>query len=372
MSEAPATTAIRVLGPLSVEHGGLPVRLGGHKQRAVLACLLTEPNRVLSVDRVAEAVWGDEPPDRAAGIVQVYVSNLRRALEPLKVTRGGRELIVTRRPGYLVEVDAGELDLLAFDALVSQARKAVADGAAGDAVDIYRQADALWRGPLLSDLADESFVRPIAARLEGVRVRALEERMELELGLGRHGDLVADLQGLVAGQPLNERLRELYMLALYRAGRQADALAAFREGRDALVDELGLEPGAALRTMEHRILVQDPSLDLPVEGAPIEGPTVLHSSVQLPSAFVMVADRRVVLSRAVTTIGRRRDRDIVLVDVDVSRAHAEIRAASDGFVVADSGSTNGTYVNGERVSERRLVDGDEIVVGRSELRFHVG
>jgi DNA-binding SARP family transcriptional activator len=366
-----AVTAIRTLGPLTVECDGAAVRLGGHKQRAVFACLLTEPNRIMSVDRVAEAVWGDEPPDRAQGIVQVYVSSLRRALEPLKAGRGGRELIVTRRPGYVVEVAADELDHLAFDALVGEARQLAGAGVPADAVARYQDADRLWRGPVLADLADEPFVRSLATRLEATRQRAREERLELDLALGRHGQVLEELEDLVSRQPLNERLRELLMLALYRDGRQADALAAYREGRDALVDELGLEPSAALRTMEHRILVQDPSLDLGADRS-AEGPTVMHSSVQIPSAYVQIGERRVLLSRPVTTIGRRRDRDIVVADDDVSRTHAEIRTAAGGFVLVDTGSTNGTHANGARITEHVLSDGDEIVVGRSRLRFQSG
>lgn len=360
---------IRVLGPLTVEHFGTPISLGGRKQRAVLACLVAEPNRVVSVDAIAEAVWGDEPPDRAAGIVQVYVSNLRRVLDPVRVDRGGGELIITRRPGYLVALAWSELDALVAERHVAEARAAADVGRATEAIDAYRRAASLWRGAVLADLADEAFVRPMRARLDASRTRAVEERIELELTLGRHLAVTTELEELVTAQPLNERLRALLMLALYRSSRQAEALGVFHEGRRALVDELGLEPGEGLRTMEQRILVHDPTLDLPEQPAPREGPTLMHSSVQLAPACLVVDGHRVPLSRPVTTIGRRRDRDIVLDDLDVSRSHAEIRAAAGDFVIVDGGSTNGTSLNGHRVTEQRLTDGDEIVIGRSRMRF---
>ncbi len=363
---------MRVLGPLTVEHFGAPIPLGGRKQRAVLACLVAEPNRVVSLDAIAEAVWGDEPPDRAAGVVQVYVSNLRRVLEPVRIQRGGAELIVTRRPGYLLSIEPFELDAMVAERHVADARAAANGGRTAEAVDAYRRAEMLWHGAVLADLADEAFVRPMRARLDTMRRRAAEERIELELALGRHVAVTNDLEELVASQPFNEPLRALLMLALYRAGRQADALAVFREGRHVLVDELGLEPGEVLRTMEHRVLVQDAALDLPHHPAHGEGPTLVHSSVQRGLACIVVNGHRMPLRRRVTTIGRRHDRDIVLDDLDVSRSHAEIRALEDGFVIVDGGSTNGTALNGRRVTEYLLVDGDEIVIGRSQLRFEMG
>jgi DNA-binding SARP family transcriptional activator len=360
-----------MLGPLSVEHFGAPISLGGRKQRAVLACLLAEPNRVVSVDAIADAVWGEEPPDRAAGVVQVYVSNLRRLLDPIRADRDGAELIVTRRPGYLVALVPSELDVRIAERHVADARAAAEAGRAVAAVDAYRQAESLWRGDVLADLADEEFVRPLRARLGAARARATEERLELELGLGRHRSVTGELEQLVGEQPLNEQLRAQLMLALYRSGRQADALAAFADGRRALVDELGIEPGELLRTMEHRILVHDPGLDHDAAPTTHEGPTLVHSSVRVTPACVVVDGRRVALLRPVTTIGRRRDRDIMLDDLDVSRSHAEIRASAAGFVLVDGGSTNGTLLNGQRVREHRLSDGDEIVIGHSRLLFEM-
>ena len=229
----------RVLGPLEVvADDGTPLALGGGKPRALLAALLLEPNRVVSTDRLIDALWGDDPPASGAAALQVHVHALRKAL--------GAERIATRPPGYALVVQSGELDSERFEALAG-------DGALDEAL-------ALWRGPALADLADEPFARSEVARLDERRLAVLEDRFERELDAGRHAAVVAELDGLVAAHPHRERLQALRMLALYRSGRQADALAAYREARAAL-DELGLEPSSELRALERRMLEQDPELD---------------------------------------------------------------------------------------------------------------
>jgi DNA-binding SARP family transcriptional activator len=243
----------RLLGPLEALDGERPLPLGGTRQRALLALLLVEANRVVPADRLVDELWPEGPPPTAATALQVYVSRLRKVL--------GANAIATRGPGYVVEVDPEALDLHRFERAASAGRRALAEGDAAGAAELLEGVLAEWRGPALADLVREPAAEPLIARLEGLRVSALEDRIEADLAIGRHGELVDELEAVVAEHPHRERLRAQLMLALYRAGRQADALAAYREGRRALVDELGIEPGPTLQRLEQAILVHDPSLD---------------------------------------------------------------------------------------------------------------
>ena len=237
----------RLLGTLEVRTGKDPLPLGGPKQQALLALLLLNANRVLGRERLIDELWGTDPPETAVKAVQVYVSRLRKLLPD--------GMLVTRPPGYLLELEPEALDVQRFERLIAEARGSDPAGAAG----LLREALGLWRGPPLAEFADRPFARVEAARLEDIRRTALEERIEADLTLGRHADLVGELEVLIAEHPQRERLREQLMLALYRSGRQAEALDAYREARAAL-DELGIEPGAALRRLEKQILTQDPAL----------------------------------------------------------------------------------------------------------------
>ena len=241
----------RTLGPLEVIAEGRPVALGGAKQRALLAVLLLHSNEVVSRDRLIDELWGASPPDTARAALQVYVSQLRKAL--------GRDLILTQPPGYLVRVSDGELDLHRFEQLVAAARAEEPVQAAR----LLREGLALWRGAPLAELGD-SFAPAERARLEEQRLAALEQRVEADLALGRHAEVVPELEGLVRQHPLRERVRGQLMLALYRCGRQADALEVYRSGRRLLDEELGLKPDDDLQRLESAILNHDPSLDSPV------------------------------------------------------------------------------------------------------------
>ena len=253
----------RLLGPLEVVLDDRPVRLGGPRQRAVLAILLLNANRVVSVERLADALYAGAPPVTAVTQVQRHVSDLRRLL--------GADAIDTRAPGYVMRVDPEELDLARFERLTQDAATALERSDAATAVDLLSRALDLGRGSPLADLAYESFAQLPIARLEELRLAAVEQRLEAELELGHHARLLAELETLVREHPLRERPRALLMLALYRAGRQADALDVYRTTRNSLADEYGIEPSASLRELERRILVQDPALD--VSGtAPPAGP----------------------------------------------------------------------------------------------------
>jgi YVTN family beta-propeller protein len=241
-----------LLGPLELRRRGLSISLGGARQRALLALLCLEHGEAVSVDRIVDALWGESPPATARHMVEVYISKLRKLL--------GASLLLTRAPGYALELDPECLDVTRFERLLAEGREALAHDEPDLAARRLGEALALWRGQALADLSYAPFARAEAARLADLRQYAEEERIDAELALGRAGELVGEIEGLVAAQPLRERRHGQLMLALYRAGRQADALAAYRRARETLVDELGIEPGPDLQAIERAILNQDGAL----------------------------------------------------------------------------------------------------------------
>jgi DNA-binding SARP family transcriptional activator len=249
----------RILGPLEVSDETGPLLLGGQKQRAVLAMLLLEPGRIVSVDRLVDALWGEQPPRTATTSLQNFISQLRKTL--------GAEVLETKAPGYRLRIRPGELDLDRFRVTVDSARGADPQTRA----EKLRHALALWRGPALADLAYEAFAEPHVAYLEELRLATLEERIDADLALGANAELVGELEGLVEEYPMRERLRGQHMLALYRAGRQAEALEAYAEGRRILVDQLGIEPSRDLQQLHGAILRQESGLEPPGVALPAEG-----------------------------------------------------------------------------------------------------
>jgi DNA-binding SARP family transcriptional activator len=228
----------RILGPLEVADGDCLIALAA-AQRALLALLLLSANEVVSSDRLIDALWGEHSPESGRTALQVRVSQLRKALGEAGA------LVVTRPPGYVLQLDAEQVDLARFERLVDEADAAPPSLAASK----LREALALWRGPALADLAFESFAQPAIARLEELRLGAVEKRIDADLALGRHGELVGELEALAAEHPVRERVRAQLMLALYRCGRQADALAVYQSARRELVEELGIEPSPSLREL---------------------------------------------------------------------------------------------------------------------------
>jgi DNA-binding SARP family transcriptional activator len=216
-------------------------------------------NEVVPTDRLIDELWGEVPPESAANMVQGYVSHLRKTLEPGR-PRGQHELIVSRPPGYVLEIEPRQLDAERFERLTGEGRELLAEGDAAGAAERFRSALGLWRGPALADLAYEPFAKADVDRLEELRLAAFEDRIDADLQLGRHDVLVGELRELVDHYPLRERLRAQLMAVLYRCGRQADALEVYREGRRILRDEIGIEPGPGLRDLEQAILRQDPAL----------------------------------------------------------------------------------------------------------------
>ena len=246
---------IRILGSLEVaQNAGVPAPLA-YKLRALLAVLLLHRGHAVSADRLIDDLWGDQPPATATKSLQVYVSQLRKAL--------GEGVLETRSGGYALVVDADQVDAARFERMLEQGIDQLDQGRAREAAAVLASALTLWRGQPLADFAYEPWAQAEIARLEALRLAALEERIDADLALGKHGTLIAELEGLVEAHPTRERLSGQLMLALYRSGRQADALEIFRERRRRLVDELGIEPGPALRELEAAILRQDPSLDPP-------------------------------------------------------------------------------------------------------------
>ena len=255
----------RVLGPLEVDAGDGPIPLGGPKQRAVLASLLVRANEVVPADTLIEEVWGDDPPDKARNTLQTYVSNLRRSL--------GNGRLRGRSPGYILVVDPPELDAARFNALVREAKRAMSTDPA-EAVATLEAALALWRGPALADLADQRALLAEATRLDELRLEAEADRIEGLLASGAPAKAVGELEALVVRHPLRERLWGLLMLALYREGRQAEALGAFQRAREILTDELGIDPSTELVRLQQRILEHDPTLEL--RGEPLRGYRLLE------------------------------------------------------------------------------------------------
>jgi DNA-binding SARP family transcriptional activator len=252
------TYVFRILGPLEVESESGPVALGGQRQRALLAALLLDAGRVVPTEQLVDRLWGEEAPKTVTTSLQNAISRLRREL--------GEELLETRAPGYVLKVDPGQIDANQFERLLRSARGA----AARERRELLVQALSLWRGPALAEFAFEQFAQAEIRRLEELRLVAVEERIDADLELGRHGDVVGELEALVAAHPLRETLRRQLMLALYRSGRQAEALDAYQEARARFVDELGIEPGPELRQLQAEILRHGAGLAVP--GAAVVAP----------------------------------------------------------------------------------------------------
>jgi DNA-binding SARP family transcriptional activator/pimeloyl-ACP methyl ester carboxylesterase len=258
----------KILGPLEAREGDRVLACKAAKQRLLLGVLLLHANEVVSSDRLVEALWGERPPATGSKALQMHVSELRDLLEPERARGGPGRILVTRPPGYELRVKPGQLDLHRFEDAVDAARAAARAGLPRQAAAGLREALALWRGPALADLGFEDSLQADIARLEELRLAALEDRIDADLALGRHADLPAELESLVGRHPLRERLRAQLMLALYRSGRQAEALDVYQDARRALTEELGIEPGRELQELQHAILRHDPALDGRAEGEP--------------------------------------------------------------------------------------------------------
>jgi DNA-binding SARP family transcriptional activator/class 3 adenylate cyclase/predicted ATPase len=294
----------RILGPLEVVDGASSLRIGGGKQRALLAVLLLNAGRTVSRERLIDDLWGESGPETAGKMVQIYVSRLRKALPSAAIE--------TRGAGYVIAPDPGMLDLDRLEQLRRDARSALEGGRHAQASQLFREAVALWRGPALAEF-DEPFALAERPRLEELRLSAVEDRIEADLVLGRHADLVAELETLVARHPLRERLLAQHMRALYASGRQAEALAAFRETRRALDEELGIEPSPMLRELERQILRQDPVLAAPVE-TPVAESRAVASDTERKRTRVVGRDAELAELRGLLDAAVAGERGLAFVD----------------------------------------------------------
>jgi ABC-type transport system substrate-binding protein/DNA-binding SARP family transcriptional activator/sugar lactone lactonase YvrE len=260
---AAAVIDYRLLGPIEADVDGRLLDIGGQKQRTLLAVLLLSANQPVSRDVLVDRLWGRCPPAGAQHTLEVHISRLRKTLEPA----AGDSVVLTRPGAYLLRAPSEQIDIRCFERLSGEGRRVLADGAPGRAAAVLREALALWRGAPLADVGDEPFAQVEIARLEELRAGVLEDRIEADLALGRYGDVVGELEVLVAAHPMRERLYQQLMIALYRCGRQAEALAVYHSARKTLVEELGIEPGPDLKRVERAILEQDVSLDVPAIAA---------------------------------------------------------------------------------------------------------
>ena len=366
----------RILGTFEVAVGGQPLNVGGYKQRAALAVLLLSPNRVVLTDRMIHELWGEDATSQAAGSLHAYISNLRRILEPDRAPREPARILRSQPGGYLLEVDLDRFDAACFEQLSGDGRSRLRENRPEQARESLTQALDLWRGPALADFRDESFAAAEAARLEELRAVALEHRIEADMARGEHRAVTAELQRLVAQEPLREQLWSHLILALYRSGRQGDALAAYRDCRRTLDEELGIEPSPALRQLEHDVLEQAPSLDGDPSGAHRSASAATRPAATASLVFRDGAGRLHVYPLDVTdrpiTVGRDSTADIPLtLDGRVSRWHAELSCRGEHWSVADEGvSSNGSFVNGDQVTgPHPLADGDELRFGETVMTF---
>ena len=318
----------RILGPLEVVGSAGRLQLGGPKQRATLAILLLNANRVVSIGAIADQLYAGRAPVTAATQVHRQISELRKAL-------GDDARIETRSPGYVLHVAAEQLDLKRFEGLTEEAAAALARGEAAAALGIQRDALALWRGPAFADLEHEPFAQLAVRRLQEILLAALEQRVDAELALGRHRELVAELDELVEEHPSNEAFASRLMLALYRCGRQADALDVYRRTRERLVADFGIEPGRALRELERAILTQDTSLDsderlAPSALAPDQIVLVLPSADERIDALLAVAEPLAALPRRTLLIARllRGEETLAATSARLSERRASLGSAA--------------------------------------------
>ncbi len=368
-----------VLGPLLMTSYGVRVPVGAPKQRAVLAMLLINRNRPVSVESLINAVWGEEPVPAARTSIQAHVSNLRRMLRDAGVDP--YQVLASAPPGYQLSVADADCDLGRFVSAKAAATQAAAAGRFEEASSHLSLALAEWRGPVLDDLRDFVFVDAFATALMEEKVAAHTARAEAEIACGRAGAVIGELEVLTAEHPYREPLWAQLITAYYVTERQSDALGAYRRLKTALAEGLGIDPGPTVSALHERILRQEPLVAkqgaaLTTRKRGVFAPEPTTSSIVLPqSAAGRLRDqngRHYPLTGAITRIGRFTDNDIVLDDTDVSRHHAVITDTGTGYVMTDLRSTNGVEVQGHRIrGSVTLAEGDRIRIGGYDFAFEI-
>jgi SARP family transcriptional regulator, regulator of embCAB operon len=373
LSVSLSTLRIGVLGPIAIEVDAAPIEIHAPKQRALLALLALRAGYVVSAAQLIDGLWGDEPPRSASKTLQTYVSGLRRALP--------EGAIQTHANSYELMMAPDNLDATRFEMVMASAQSARDTGDLDSAVEHVHTALSLWRGPALLDLRDELTGIAAAQRLDELRRLAVEDLADLNLELGAHQSIIAELELAVTTEPLRERRWAQLMVGLYRSGRQADALRAYRRLSDILGDELGIEPSGELLALEQSILLQSPDLNWqPTTMAKNSSGNELRTGLQRtvgiegsrPTGACLTFDdgARIGIPPRGLRVGRAPDNDLVLEDEKASRYHASVVIRGAVFLVADLHSTNGTKVGSEGlVGSRPLQDGDVITIGSTALRF---
>jgi predicted ATPase/DNA-binding SARP family transcriptional activator len=330
----------RILGPLQVLQGALTVRITGPRERALLTVLLLRPGEATSADHLIDLLWGENPPGNAPNALQAVVTRVRKALGP-----HGRDLLVTRTPGYVLAVGPDQVDAVRFQRLIAQARGLLQRDPA-TASRLLAEALGLWGGPALQDLAGHPLAQHEIERLEELRLAALETRIEADLALGRHGEVIGELRALVTAHPFRERLRGQLMLALYRAGRQADALEVYQQTRTLLGEELGVDPEPTLQALHQQILRQDPSLAAPVptRRGPIHALPARISSFVGRAAELTDLRRLLARSRLVTVIGPGGSGKTSLA-VEAARTTVDAQEGQDAAAAAGAAAAAVAFVD---------------------------
>jgi len=363
---AQLAVSYRLLGPLQMVAGGAPVPLPKGNAAALLAILLIRRNSVVGVDAMIAGVWGDDPPTAARSGVQVAVSSLRRAIRDA----GLPDPVQTAPPGYRLVAPVGSADLDAFLAHRQQARAAAAAGNPEAASTLYRAALDAWSGEPLADLQQHRFAAEFAVAWSEERLVTLQERIDADLAAGHADHVVGELFGLTGENPLRERLWVQLITALYRVGRQADALDAARRVRAILADELGLDPGPDLQELERRVLHQQLDPLAPAAPAPAMLETVTEQDGPARAVLLDETGRGYPIGGRGLRVGRLADNDVVVDDSRASRHHAVLTDTGTGFVITDLNSTNGTRVDGQRVvGVHALTGACEITIAGQVFRF---
>lgn len=367
-----------VLGPLLMTSHGVRVPVGAPKQRAVLAMLLINRNRPVSVDSLINAVWDEDPVPAARTSIQAHVSNLRRLLRSAGVDP--YQVLASAPPGYQLSVADADCDLGRFSAAKAMGGQAAAAGSFEEASRQYSLALGEWRGPVLDDLRDYAFVDAFATALMEEKVATHTARAEAEIACGRAGHVIGELEALTAEHPYREPLWAQLITAYYVTERQSDALGAYRRLKMALAEGLGIDPGPTVSALHERILRQEPlspkraALTTHKRGVYSADPSTAGIRL-LQSTVAGLRDatgRLHQLAGAITRIGRFTDNDIVLDDTDVSRHHAVITDTGSGFMMTDLRSTNGVEVQGHRIrGSATLSDGDRVCIGGHEFTFEI-
>jgi DNA-binding NarL/FixJ family response regulator/DNA-binding SARP family transcriptional activator len=348
----------RILGPLEVVDGDEPVPLGRLKERLVLAVLLLHANEFVSRERLIDELWGESPPPTAKRAVNVYVSQLRKTL-----TRNGHDPIATADGGYRIGVAADELDVACLQRVLADAREKAATGELEAAAELLREALSLWRGPTLAGLLLESRGREEVVQLDELRLTALMDRIDCDLALGRHEEVLGELRLLVGEHALRERLRAQQMLALYRADRQAEALEAYQQAREVLVEELGIEPSPALQRLQKGILNQDPLLELPAGiAAPNAFARPAPDAPSPPTRLVLAEDHYLLREGMRRLLEANPELEVAAVCEDLESLLAAVVAERPDVVVTDIRMPPGNLDEGIRASDRLRAEHPDIGV----------